>query len=195
MRRILTKMMMTFWTMRMTMLGIKRWKRPMILVIKEVTSQREMHRSLILHLSPARCYLTSHKQAALVKEILDIACAQVIEEASFKVMNEADDGAPISTEGAFEGSLLEVDLRGEVVPILSPAAGTGTVTLAEMDDAAMAETDAITKPVVGATAETKMGSIDAEVVMANAGDVATTEASTGTERGSSSRKCSLPRHL
>ena len=99
--RILTKIMMTFWMTRMTVLRIKRWKMPVILVIKEVTSQREMHRSLILHLSPARCDLTSHKQAALVKEILDIACAQVIEETSFKIMNEADDGAPISREGAF----------------------------------------------------------------------------------------------
>ena len=73
-----------------------------------------------------------HKQAALLKEILDVACAQVIEETSFKIMNEADDGAPISREGAFE-----VDLRGKVVPI--PAAGTDTVTLAELGDAAMAE--------------------------------------------------------
>ena len=48
-----------FWTTRMTVLRIKRWKMPVILVIKEVTSQREMNRSLILHLSLARCYLTN----------------------------------------------------------------------------------------------------------------------------------------
>ena len=119
-----------------------------------------------------------HKQAALLKEILDVACAQVIEETSFKIMNEADDGAPISREGAFE-----VDLRGEVVPI--PAAGTDTVTLAEMGDAAMAEMGATTKPIVGAAAETEMSSTDVtsvdavEVVVADAGGVATTEASAG----------------
>ena len=129
-----------------------------------------------------------HKQAALLKEILDIACAQVIEETSFKIMNEADDGAPISREGAFE-----VDLRGKVVPI--PAAGTDTVTLAELGDAAMAEMGDVamaemgttTKPMVGAAAETEMSSTDVtsiaavEVVVADAGGVAMTEASAGSK--------------
>jgi len=129
-----------------------------------------------------------HKQAALLKEILDVACAQVIEETSFKIMNEADDGAPISREGAFE-----VDLRGKVVPI--PAAGTDTVTLAELGDAAMAEMGDVamaemgttTKPMVGAAAETELSSTDvtsvaaAEVVVADAGVVSTTEASAGSE--------------
>ena len=112
----------------------------------------------------------------------------MIEETSFKIMNEADDGAPISREGAFE-----VDLRGKVVPI--PAAGTDTVTLAELGDAAMAEMGDVamaemganTKPMVGAAAETEMSSIDvtsvaaAEVVVADAGVVSTTEASAGSE--------------
>jgi len=70
-----------------------------------------------------------------------------------------------------------------------------------MGDAAMAEMGATTKPMVGAAAETEMSSTDVtsvaavEVVVADAGGVATTEASAGGKGRQIERKCSLPRYL
>ena len=105
--------------------------------------------------------MSSHKQAALEQDAIDISGAQLFDEASIKNMNETDDGSPSLVEGTLED--------------------IGTV--ADRDTTSMAKMGVVTKAVVGAASETELavtaGSVIAgEVVMADIGTITSTEIAT-----------------
>ncbi|KAG2603965.1 hypothetical protein PVAP13_4NG023181 [Panicum virgatum] len=118
-------------------------------------AEREVHEPHTINDSRE---MSSHKQAALEQDAIDISGVQLFDEASIKNLNETNDGSPSLVEGTLED--------------------IGTV--ADRDTTSMAKMGVVTKAVVGAASEIELavtaGSVAAsEVVMADINAVTSTE--------------------